>query len=95
MIVGSATLKSSLPFVSSYVTAIPFSVLLLTIAPTMSSTRSATKLTAPEDTEKSVLLNEAIPLLLAVASSADIVTAAVSDPLPVTSIPSPAAMVAM
>ena len=57
--------------------------------------RSGTIVTAPDDTAKSVLSNDATPLLLAVASSADIVTAEFSDPLPETSIPSPAAIVAM
>ena len=46
--------------------------------------------TAPLLTLKSVASKLAIPLLLSVASSADIVTVAVSEPLPLTSIPSPA-----
>ena len=72
----------------------PDSVLLDTIAPMMSCTRSAFRVTAPLETVKSVLSKDAMPLLLSVASSADIVTAAVSDPLPLTSMPSPAAIVA-
>ena len=39
----------------------------------MSCILSATNDTAPEDTEKSVLVNEATPLLDVVASSPDIV----------------------
>ena len=72
----------------------PLSVLELTIAPTMSCTRSELSVTSPELTVKSVLSKEAIPLLLSVASSAVIVTPAVSEPEPLTSIPSPAVIVA-
>ena len=53
----------------------------------MSSILSETKDTAPEDTEKSVLLNEATPLFEAEASSAAIVNV---SPDAVVSIPSPA-----
>ena len=47
-------------------------------------------MTAPLDTVKSVLSKLAIPLLLLVASSADTVMVAFSEPPPLTSIPSPA-----
>ena len=72
----------------------PLSVLEESIAPTMSWILSAWSVTAPLDTEKSVASKEATPLLESVASSALMVIAAVSLPLPVTSIPSPAAIVA-
>ena len=55
----------------------PLSVLELTIAPTISCTRSAFRVTSPELTVKSVLSKDAIPLLESVASSAEIVMAAV------------------
>ena len=71
-------------------TAIPDSVLEPTIAPIMSCILSALTVTAPLETVKSVESKEAIPLLLLVASSALIVTVAVSEPLPEMSIPSPA-----
>ena len=86
----SPTSKSKVLSESSYVTAMPFSVLDDTIAPTMSEMRSALIVTAPELTVKSVLSNDAIPLLLAVASSAETVIVAFSEPPPDTSIPSPA-----
>ena len=73
----------------------PLSVLLVTIAPTISCTRSALTVTAPLDTVKSVLSKDAIPLLESVASSALMVIAADSLPLPEISIPSPAVAVAM
>ena len=65
-------------------------MLLDTIAPTISCTLSVFRETSPELTVKSVESNEAIPLLEAVASSALIVTDALSLPDPETSIPSPA-----
>ena len=92
--VKSSTLKSNVPSLSWYATAIPLSVLEDTIAPTMSCTRSALRVTAPLETVKSVESKEATPLLLSVASSALMVTAAVSLPEPLTLIPSPAATVA-
>ena len=58
-------------------TDMPLSVLELTIAPTISCTRSAFRVTSPELTVKSVLSKDAIPLLESVASSAEIVMAAV------------------
>ena len=62
--------------------------------PTISCTLSAFRVTSPDETLKSVASKDAIPLFESVASSAEIVTAAVSLPEPDTSIPSPAAMVA-
>ena len=71
-------------------TLIPVSVLPENIAPTKSCILSALIVTSPLDTVKSVPSKLAIPLFVSVASSADIVTVAVSEPLPETSIPSPA-----
>ena len=69
---------------------IPVSVLLENIAPVRSWMRSALRVTAPLDTEKSVESKLATPLLEAVASSADMVTV---PELSATSKPSPAAKV--
>ena len=62
--------------------------------PTISCTRSTFTVTSPDATVKSVPSKEAIPLLVSVASSAEIVTPAVSEPEPLTSMPSPALIVA-
>jgi len=59
---------------------------VVTAAPTMSSILSALRVTAPDDTVKSVASNDATPLLLSVASSAEMVivlfVTAVSIPSP-------------
>mgnify|MGYP007077500876 CR=1 FL=1 len=47
-------------------------------------------MTSPELTVKSVPSKDAIPLLVSVASSAETVIVAFSEPPPLTSIPSPA-----
>ena len=87
VIVESPTSRSIVPSPSWYVTDIPDSVLLENIAPTMSCTLSAFTVTAPLDTVKSVLSNDATPLLLEVASSAETVIVPEDSP---TSMPSPA-----
>ena len=59
------------------------------IPPTISSICSWTRLTAPLETEKSVALKDAIPLLVVVASSPLTVTV---EPANAVSIPSPPAI---
>ena len=90
VIVGSATSKSKVPSPDSKVTDMPDSVLLDTIAPTIACILLEFTVTEPLLTVKSVLSKEAIPLLLAVASSPLNVT--VPDDS-ATSKPSPAANV--